>query len=53
MAISNEINGNLTKAIEFASRAYTDYETKEALQYVNMLKRRVVNQKELERQLSK
>ena len=53
MAISHEINGNLTKAIEFASRSYTDYKTKEALQYVNMLKRRVVNQKELERQLSK
>ncbi|WP_405396699.1 DUF6340 family protein [Maribacter sp. Asnod2-G09] len=53
MAISNEINGNLNKAIEYASKAYTDYENKDALRYVNMLKRRVVNQQELNRQLAK
>lgn len=53
MAISNEINGNLIKAIEFASKAYADYGNKEGLRYVNMLKRRVVNQQELERQLAK
>ena len=53
MAISSEINGNLNKAIEYASKAYTDYENKDALRYVNMLKRRVVNQQELNRQLSK
>lgn len=53
MAISNEINGNLNTAIEYASKAYTDYENKEALHYINMLKRRVVNQQELNRQLAK
>ncbi|WP_036154095.1 DUF6340 family protein [Maribacter forsetii] len=53
MAISNEINGNLNTAIEYASKAYTDYENKEALRYINMLKRRVVNQQELNRQLAK
>ncbi|MDO1514607.1 DUF6340 family protein [Maribacter confluentis] len=53
MAISNEINGNLSRAIEFASKAYTDYGTKEALRYVNTLKRRVVDQQELNRQLAK
>lgn len=53
MAISNEINGNLSKAIEYASKAYTDYENKDALRYLNMLKRRVVNQQELNRQLAK
>ena len=53
MAISNEINGNLNKAIEYASRAYADYGNKEGLRYVNMLKRRKVNQQELERQLAK
>jgi len=53
MAISNEINGNLNQAIEFASKAYTDYGNKEGLRYVNMLKRRVVNQQELNRQLAK
>lgn len=53
MAISNEINGNLNQAIEFASKAYTDYGNKEGLRYVNILKRRVVNQQELNRQLAK
>lgn len=53
MAISNEINGNLDKAIEYASKAYADYGNKEGLRYVNMLKRRVVTQQELERQLAK
>ncbi|TLP79601.1 DUF6340 family protein [Maribacter sp. ACAM166] len=53
MAISNEINGNLNQAIEFASKAYADYGNKEGLPYVNMLKTRVVNQQELNRQLAK
>lgn len=53
MAISNEINGDLDKAIEFASRSYSDYGTREALRYVNMLKRRVIYQQELERQLAR
>ncbi|CAL6310806.1 unnamed protein product [Bathycoccus prasinos] len=53
MAISNEINGNLNKAIEYASKSYADYGNKEGLRYVNMLKRRIVNQQELERQLAK
>lgn len=53
MAISNEINGNLNLAIELVSKAYTDYGTNEALRYVNMLKRRVVDQQELNRQLAK
>ena len=53
MAISNEINGDLNKAIEYASKAYTDYENKDALRYINILKRRVVDQQELNRQLAK
>lgn len=53
MAISNEINGNLKQAIDFASKAYTDYGTNEALRYVNMLKRRVVDQQKLNSQLAK
>ncbi|WP_291960376.1 DUF6340 family protein [Maribacter sp.] len=53
MAISNEINGELNKAIEYASKAYTDYENKDALRYINILKRRVVDQQELNRQLAK
>ena len=41
MAIINEINGDLNKAIEWASISYTDYKNKNALRYINILKRRV------------
>lgn len=48
MAIINEINGDLNKAIEWASKSYTDYRDKLGLRYVNMLKNRVKKQKILE-----
>lgn len=41
MAISNEINGDLNKAIEWASKSYSDYGDKEALRYINILKNRL------------
>ncbi len=53
MAIINEINGDLEKAIEWASRSYTDYKNKEALRYMRMLNFRVAEQAELDRQLSR
>ncbi|RPD96751.1 hypothetical protein EGM88_10355 [Aureibaculum marinum] len=40
MAIINEINGNLDTAIEWAQKAYTDYEIKEAINYIRILKNR-------------
>ncbi|MBA4167979.1 MAG: tetratricopeptide repeat protein [Chitinophagaceae bacterium] len=40
MAIINEINGNLDKAIEWAQRSYEEYNNHPALQYVNILKDR-------------
>jgi hypothetical protein len=40
MAIINEINGNLDEAITWAQKAYTDYNNKLALDYINILKRR-------------
>lgn len=40
MAIINEINGDLDKAIEWASKSYTDYGDKLALRYLNLLKNR-------------
>lgn len=43
MAIINEINGDLDTAIEWAQKAYTDYEIKEAIKYINILKRRKEN----------
>ncbi|MDC6388659.1 DUF6340 family protein [Maribacter sp. PR1] len=48
MAIINEINGDLEKALEFASASYSDYETRLALTYVNILKRRIAQQRQLE-----
>lgn len=41
MAIINEINGNLEKALEWASKSYADYGIKEALQYTRILKNRI------------
>lgn len=40
MAIINEINGDLDKAIEWATKSYTDYGDKLALNYINILKNR-------------
>jgi hypothetical protein len=40
MAIINEINGNLNAAIDWASKAYTDYKDKNALRYLRILENR-------------
>ena len=53
MAIINEINGDLDKAMEFASKSYTDYNNKDALRYINILKYRLAEKRELNRQLSR
>lgn len=50
MAIINEINGDLDAAIKWASKSYTDYNNKKALQYLNILKNRVESIKQLEQQ---
>lgn len=43
MAIISEINGDLPMAIKWAQQAYENYNNKLALQYVNILKNRMVN----------
>jgi len=53
MAIISEIHGDLDKAIEWASRSYTDYRNKEALHYIHLLNYRMAEQAELQRQLSR
>ena len=50
MAISNEINGNLGKALDWASKAYTDYNIKLALKYVNVLKYRMAQEQQLKQE---
>lgn len=52
MAIINEINGDLETAMNWASTSYTDYNNRNALNYINLLKRRIAEKRELDRQLS-
>ena len=53
MAIINEINGDLDAAVQWASMSYTDYNDNNALRYLNTLKYRRSEKRELEHQLSK
>jgi len=53
MAISNEINGNLDKAIEWAQKSYEDYNNKLALKYVKILRKRKAKIKQLKIQQGK
>ncbi|TFG72361.1 MAG: hypothetical protein E4H26_11155 [Flavobacteriales bacterium] len=53
MAISNEINGDLEKAMDLASKSYSDYNNKVALRYLNQLRYRMAEKEELHRQLSR
>ena len=53
MAIINEINGDFDTAIDWASKAYADYNNKPALRYINALKYRNSLSRELERQSSR
>ena len=52
MAIINEINGDLTAAIDWASKSYVDYNNKDALRYLNILKYRLQQNQLLENQLN-
>jgi hypothetical protein len=42
MAIINEINGHLDEAIKWAQKAYENYNNRQALYYVNILKNRQI-----------
>lgn len=53
MAIINEINGDLDKAMDWASKSYSDYNNKEALRYVNLLKGRLYEKEQLRQQASR
>lgn len=50
MAIHCEINGDLQGAYDWASKSYTDYKNKEALRYLNIIKYRMAQNRELEYQ---
>ncbi|MGK7389134.1 MAG: DUF6340 family protein [Candidatus Cyclobacteriaceae bacterium M2_1C_046] len=51
MAIINEINGDKPAALEWATKAYADYNIKAALDYINILKYRISRDQELEYQM--
>jgi len=53
MAIINEINGNLTEAMDWASKSYADYRDRNALRYLNLLKYRFAQNEALEQQVSR
>lgn len=50
MAIINEINGDLYQAVDWASKSYTDYNNKKALHYINILKKRIAKNEQLQRE---
>jgi hypothetical protein len=50
MAIIQEIDGNLDKALEWARKAYEDYNNKLALDYIRILERRKASNEVLEKQ---
>jgi len=50
MAIINEINGDLDKALEWATKSYTDYGDKIALRYINILKNRKAKALQIEQE---
>lgn len=52
MAIINEINGDLSAAIEWASRSYVDYRNNDALRYLNTLRFRQRQDEVLREQLN-
>lgn len=47
MAIISEINGHLDEAIDWASKAYSDYNNKKALNYNKILKNRLATRNQL------
>ena len=44
---------NLEAAIDWASKSYSDYGTKEALRYINVLRNRINDERMVNQQLSK
>ncbi|MCM4170933.1 hypothetical protein DHD32_05545 [Arenibacter sp. TNZ] len=53
MAVINEIQGDLTSAIEWASKSHLDYDNKEAIKYLEVLKYRSTQNQILEQQVSR
>lgn len=53
MAVAAEVQGNLDAAVEWANKAYKDFENFKALSYKQTLEQRIYDVKRLEQQLNK
>ena len=53
IAVMHEINGDLTSAIDWATKSYKDHENKDALEYLDILKYRSFQNQILEQQVSR
>ena len=53
MAIISEINGDLNEAMDWAAKSYSDYNVRDALRYMDILRYRMAQKQELNRQLSR
>ena len=51
LALSNEMKGNLTTALEWAEKSYYDFNNKKARNYINTIKSRISDEKRLDKQL--
>lgn len=51
LALANEVFGELEHALDWAQKAYSDYHLKKARDYISKLKRRIADQKRLEKQM--
>jgi hypothetical protein len=50
MGIINEINGDIETALKWVTKSYTDYNDKNALRYIRILKNRKLKNEQLERE---
>jgi hypothetical protein len=51
MALAAEMEGDLDAAVEWAKKAYLDYNNKKSRNYINILKNRIADQAKLKEQL--
>jgi len=51
MALFHEVKGNLDEALEWAEKAYKNYNIKKGREYINILNRRIMDQQRLEKQM--
>ncbi|UCH13392.1 MAG: tetratricopeptide repeat protein [Bacteroidales bacterium] len=51
LALSNEMQGDLDTALQWAEKSYYDFNNKKARNYINTIKRRIADERRLDKQL--